>query len=60
MTMLHSLDISNDPFSLIYRSLRHVADMVGARLATIPQSVRVRYWHNAVLNLYGYLYFERL
>ena len=58
--MLHSLDISTDPFSLIYRSLRHVADMVGARLASIPQSVRVRYWHTSVLYLYSYLYFERL
>ena len=52
--------MSIHPFFLIYRSLRYIADMVGARLATIPQSVRVRYWHNAVLNLYGYLYFERL
>ena len=41
------------------KSLSHVADMVGARLAQIPRSIRVRYWHNCILSLYGYLYFER-
>ena len=40
--------------------MSHIADMVGRRLVGIPQSVRVRYWHHAVLNLYGYLYFQRL
>ena len=44
---------------LFHRSLSHVADMVGARLAQIPRSIRIRYWHNCVLSLYGYLYFER-
>ena len=34
--------------------------MVEARLAAIPRSVKVRYWHYAVLGLYSYLYFERL
>ena len=34
--------------------------MVGTRLGAIPQSTRVSYWHHAVLNLYAYLYFERL
>ena len=42
------------------KSLRHVADMVATRLSAIPRAVAVRYWHHAVLNLYGYLYFERL
>ena len=40
------------------KSLSHVADMVGARLAQIPRSIRIRYWHHSVLSLYGYLYFE--
>ena len=42
------------------KSLTNVANMVGARLAAIPRSLAVRYWHHAVLNLYKYLYFERL
>ena len=42
------------------KSLRHIADMVGQRLSAIPKSVAVRYWHRAVLGLYGYLYYERL
>ena len=42
------------------KSLTHVANMVAARLAAIPRSVAIRYWHHAILGLYGYLYFERL
>ena len=42
------------------KSLRHIADMVATRLAAIPRAVAIRYWHRAVLSLYGYLYFERL
>ena len=42
------------------KSLSHLANMVGTRLAAIPRSVAVRYWHQAVLGLYGYLYYERL
>ena len=34
--------------------------MVGTRLAAIPRSVVTRYWHQAILGLYGYLYYERL
>lgn len=34
--------------------------MVGARLAAIPRSIFVRYWHHAALQLYKYLYYERL
>ena len=34
--------------------------MVSQRLAQIPRSVAARYWHSAVLGLYGYLYYERL
>ena len=42
------------------KSLSNVASIVGTRLAAIPRSVAVRYWHQAVLGLYGYLYYERL
>ena len=42
------------------RSLTHLADMVASKLAEIPRSVAVRYWHHAILALYGYLYYERL
>ena len=42
------------------KSLSNIVAMVEARLAAIPRSVRVRYWHFAVLGLYSYLYFERL
>ena len=42
------------------RSLTHIANMVGTRLESIPRSVAIRYWHQAVLNLYGYTYFERI
>ena len=34
--------------------------MVGTRLGSIVRSTRVSYWHHAVLNLYAYLYYERL
>ena len=34
--------------------------MVGQRLAQIPRSVTARYWHHAVLSLFGYLFYERL
>ena len=42
------------------KSLTNIVEMVESRLSEIPQSVRVRYWHHAVLGLYSYLYFERL
>ena len=42
------------------KSLMHVANMVAERLSAIPRSVAIRYWHHAILGLYGYLYFERL
>ena len=42
------------------KSLTNIVEMVETRLSEIPQSVRVRYWHHAVLGLYSYLYFERL
>ena len=42
------------------KSLSHIADMVGKRLSEIPQSVAIRYWHNAVEGHYSYLCYERL
>ena len=45
---------------MLCRSLTNLADMVGTKLAAIPRSVIIRYWHSAVLSLYGYLYYERL
>ena len=42
------------------KSLPHIINMVGQRLADIPREVAARYWHRAALNLYGYLYYERL
>ena len=42
------------------RSLTNVANMVGARLAAIPRSVAIKYWHHIVPSLYAYLYYERL
>ena len=47
-------------FLLNDRSLSKIADMVGSKLKNIPRSVIIRYWHHAVLSLYGYLYFERI
>ena len=42
------------------KSLSHIADIVGRKLSSISSAVAVTYWREAVLNLYGYLYFERL
>ena len=42
------------------KSLTHIAEIVRSRLASIPRSIAVRYWHHAVLGLFGYLYYERL
>jgi len=42
------------------KSLSFVAKMVSKRLAAIPRSVVISYWHHAVLGHYAYLCFERL
>ena len=34
--------------------------MVGRRLNEIPRSVCVRFWHHTSLNLFKYLYYEKL
>ncbi len=34
--------------------------MVSAKLRTIARETRVRYWHHTTLELYRYLYFQRL
>ena len=53
-------DLNPDRLPTGKKSLSHVAEMVRSRLASIPRSVAVRYWHHAVLGLFGYLYYERL
>ena len=42
------------------KSLNNLAELVEKRLAEIPKSVAIRYWHHAVLGLFGYMYYERL
>lgn len=42
------------------KSLSHVAEMVEQRLAAIPRSTAIRYWHHSVLGHYSYLCYERL
>ena len=53
-------DLNPDRLPTGKKNLSNIADMVSNRLAAIPRSVRIRYWHRAVLNLFAYLYFERL
>ena len=53
-------DLNPDRLPTGKRSLSNLADMVGKKLATIPRQVAITYWHHAVANLYGYLYYERL
>ena len=42
------------------KSLSNVAQIVEQRLAAIPRSVAIKYWHHATLGHYGYLSYERL
>ena len=42
------------------KGLTSLANMVGNRLASITRSTRTKYWHHCALNLFSYLYFERL
>ena len=42
------------------KGLSNIATMVAKRLASISRATRVKYWHHAVINHFGYLYFERL
>ena len=53
-------DLNPDRLPTGKKSLSHIADIVRNRLTSIPRSVAVRYWHHAVLGLFGYLYYERL
>ena len=34
--------------------------MVGAQLQKTPKSTYISYWHHTSLNLYKYLYYERI
>ena len=42
------------------KSLSNLANMVGVRLASIPRSVAIRYWHAVVPSLFGYMFYERV
>ena len=42
------------------KSISNVAQLVEKRLAAIPRTVAVKYWHHAVLGHYSYLCYERL
>ena len=47
-------------FLMLFRSLNQVARIVEARLAKIPKSHIVKYWHHCSLMLYKYLYFTKI
>ena len=53
-------DLNPDRLPTGKKSLSHIADMVGKRLAEIPRSIVIRYWHHAMEEHYGYLSFNRL
>ena len=53
-------DLNPERLPVGKKNLSSIANMVAKRLAAIPRSVAVRYWHHAVLHLFSYLYFERL
>ena len=42
------------------KGLTNLCNMVGNKLTSITRSTRIKYWHESVLNLYAYLYYERL
>ena len=42
------------------QSLDKVAHMVGAKLQLTPKSTFIRYWHSTTLNLFKYLYYEKI
>ena len=42
------------------RSLHLLAEMVGKKLSQTPRSTYIRFWHRTTLNLYKYLYYERI
>ena len=42
------------------KSLSHLAAMVNNRLASIPRSVAIKYWHHVVLHHFGQLCLERI
>jgi len=44
----------------LVRSLSIVADLVGQKLSAIPRATVVRYWHQVVLHLFGFLTYERV
>ena len=44
----------------LLQSLDQVAQMVGARLRNTPKETYIRYWHKTTLELFKYLYYQRI
>ena len=44
----------------LLQSLDQVAHMVGARLRKTPKETYIRYWHKTTLELFKYLYYQRI
>ena len=42
------------------RLLDLISQMVGAKLKQTPRSTYIRFWHHTTLNLFKYLYYERI
>ena len=42
------------------KALHLIGDMEGHKLRQIPRSTLVRFWHKTTLNLFNYLYYERI
>ena len=38
----------------------HIVNMIGRKMQEIPRSTRVRFWHRSSLELFKYLYFDKL
>ena len=41
-------------------AFQHVVKMVGRRLASISRSTCVRFWHHTLLELYKYIYYDKI
>ena len=42
------------------QSLDKVAHMVGAKLQQTPKSTFIRFWHRTTLELFKYLYYQKI
>ena len=41
-------------------AFQHVVKMVGRKLSSIPRSTCVRFWHQTSLELYRYLFYDKI